>query len=87
PVERRVIEYAEVQGSVPGQAPLSNPGPAIDPSIPTPGFQGQTSVVPSPPVPNFGPISQPAASAGPVNATGPAGLLQPRGIPVQPGRP
>jgi hypothetical protein len=87
PVERRVIEYAEMPGSVPGQAPLSNPGPAIDPSIPAPAFQGQTSVVPSPPVPNFGPISQPATSAGPVNATGPAGLLQPRGIPVQPGRP
>ncbi len=92
PVERRVIEYAEVQGSVPGQAPVATPGPAIDPSIPTPSdptprFQGPATLVPAPPVPNFGPISQPVPPAGPVNVNGASGLLQPRGIPVQPGRP
>jgi type II secretion system protein D len=87
PVERRVIEYAEVPGGVSGQVPVGNPGAAIESSIPTPGFQGPATVVPAPPVPNFGPIPQPGPSAGPVNANVTPGSLQPRGIPVQPGRP
>ena len=87
PVERRVIEYTEVPGNVPGQAPVGNPTSSPDPGVSTPGVQGPAVMVPVPPVPNFGPIPQPAPSSGAVNAPGASGLLQPRGIPIQPGRP